>query len=89
MSGENYLEWILIYSALDIGISRKKNFIPHDKNLAPLCASKIVLLNSSFIPKEMLLGIPHLPNIQVCYHLLLKQLGKVMISVGRNHTQNL
>ena len=48
MSGGKYLEWIIIYFALDIGVSKKKTFISHDKNLAPLCASEIVLLNSSF-----------------------------------------
>ena len=48
MSGGKYFECILMYSALDIGVSRKKNFRSQDINLAPLCASEMVLLNSVF-----------------------------------------
>ena len=48
MSGGEYLECILIYSAPDIGVSKKKSFRSYDKNIAPLCASENVLLNSSF-----------------------------------------
>ena len=39
-------------SALDIGVSRKNNFRSQDINLAPLRASEIVLLNSSFYSKR-------------------------------------
>ena len=51
MYGGKYFEWIIIYSALDIGVTKKKYFILHDKNIAPLCASEIVILNSSFDSK--------------------------------------
>ena len=50
MSGGKYSECILVYSALDMGVSRKY-FKSKDINLAPLRASKIVLLNSSFDSK--------------------------------------
>ena len=46
MSGGEYFVWILIYSTVDIGVSNKKPFRSHDKNLAPLCASKNFPLNS-------------------------------------------
>ena len=51
MSGGKCFEWILIYSAVDIGVYKKKIFLSHDRNLAPMCASDIMLLNSSFDSK--------------------------------------
>ena len=50
-SGGKYFQCILIYSALDIGVSKKKYFRSQGINLAPLPASEIVLLNSSFYSK--------------------------------------
>ena len=41
-----------MYSDLDIGVSKKKSFRPQYINLAPLRASEIVLLNSSFYFKR-------------------------------------
>ena len=52
MSGGKYFECILMYYTLDIGVSKKKNFRSQDINLAPLRASEIVLLNSSFESKR-------------------------------------
>ena len=52
MSGEKYFECILIYSALDIGVSRKKTFRSQDINIAPCRASEIVPLKSSSDPKR-------------------------------------
>ena len=48
MSGGKYFEWILRSSDLNIGVSKKKYFLSNDRNLAPLCASEISLLNSVF-----------------------------------------
>ena len=45
MSGIKYFECILIYSDIDVGVSKKKYFRSQDINLAPLRASEIVLLN--------------------------------------------
>ena len=67
-----------------------KNTLYHMiKNLAPQCASKIVLLNSSSIPKEMLLGTTNHPDILTCHSLLLIWFWMVLISVGGNHIQNM
>ena len=52
MSAGKYFDCILIYSALDIGVSKKKYFRSQDINLAPLRASEMVLLNSSFDSKR-------------------------------------
>ena len=51
MSGGKYFECIFMYSALDMGFPRK-SFSSQDINLAPLRASEMVLLNSSFDPKR-------------------------------------
>ena len=48
MSGGKYFECILMYSALDIEVSKKTYFGSQDINLAPLRSSEMVLLNSSF-----------------------------------------
>ena len=40
-----------MYSTIDIGVSRKRSFRSQDINLIPLCASEMVLLNSSFDSK--------------------------------------
>ena len=47
MSGGRYFECIFIYSALDIGVSKKKNFRLQDINLALSHASGIVILKIS------------------------------------------
>ena len=52
MSGGEYFECILIYSALDIGVSNKRYFRSKDINIAPLSASEIVLLNSFLKPQN-------------------------------------
>ena len=52
MSGGKYFEWIIIYYAIDIGGSKKKSFRSLDRNIIPLCASKIVLLDSSAYSKR-------------------------------------
>ena len=49
--GFSEFEWILIYSTLNKGVSKKKIFKSYDENLAPLCESEIVLFNSSFYTK--------------------------------------
>ena len=41
-----------MYSALDIGVSKKKYFRSQEIHLAPLRASEMVLLNSSFDSKR-------------------------------------
>ena len=52
MFGGKYFECILIYSALDIGFSKKKYFRSQEINLAPRRAYEIFLLNSSFYYKR-------------------------------------
>ena len=52
MSGGKHFECILIYSALDIGVTEKKFFGSQDINLAPRHASEIVLLKSSLDSKR-------------------------------------
>ena len=52
MSVGKYFECILIYSAIDIGFSKKQSFRSQDINLAPGISSEIVLLNSSFDSKK-------------------------------------
>ena len=52
MSVGIYFECILIYSAIDIRVPKKKYFISHDINIAPRRAYEIVLLNISFYPKR-------------------------------------
>ena len=59
ISGEKYYECILLYSVLDSVVSKKQYFSSQDINLAPLRASEILLLNSSFTPKEMPLVMIH------------------------------
>ena len=56
ISGGIFFACILIYSALDIGVSKKKNFSSQDINLAPLHASEMVLLNSSSNSKRDAVG---------------------------------
>ena len=52
MSSEKQLECILVYSALDIGASKKKYFRSHNIHFAPLCASEVVLLDIIFDSKR-------------------------------------
>ena len=52
MSGGKCFEWIIVYSTLDIRVSKKKSFVSHDRNFAPLCASDIVIFNISFYFKR-------------------------------------
>ena len=56
MSDGKYFECILIYSGLEIVVSKKKYFKSQDINLASLRASKIVLLKSVFYPKRYTAG---------------------------------
>ena len=51
MSGGKYFYCILIYSDLDIGVSKKTYFRSQGINLATLRAFESVLLNSSFDSK--------------------------------------
>ena len=48
MSGGKHFECILIYSDLDIGVSKKKYFRSQDINLPPLHSYESVLLKISF-----------------------------------------
>ena len=52
MSGWKYFACTLMYSALEIGVSKKKSFSSQDINIAPLPTSEIVLLNRSFDSKR-------------------------------------
>ena len=52
MSGGKYFECILIYSALDIGVSKNKYFRSQEINIEPHHASKIVLLKIIFDSKR-------------------------------------
>ena len=52
MSGGKYFECILIYSALDIGVSKNKYFRSQEINIEPHHASKIVLLTIIFDSKR-------------------------------------
>ena len=52
ISGGKYFECIPMYSALDIWFSKKKYFSSQDINIAPLRASAMVLLISSFYSKR-------------------------------------
>ena len=52
MSGGKYFEHIIICSALDIGVSKKKYFMSEDINLAPLREYEIVQLNRIFDSKR-------------------------------------
>ena len=51
MSDVKYFECMLMYFAIDMRVSKKKYFRSQDINLAPLSASGMVLLNSSFDSK--------------------------------------
>ena len=52
MSGGKYFDCILIYSALDIGFSKKKYFRSQDINIAPCRESEIVILKRNFYSKR-------------------------------------
>ena len=52
MSVGKYFECIIVYSDLEIIVSKKKIFRSQDRNLAPRRASEIMLLNSSFYSKR-------------------------------------
>ena len=52
ISNGKYFECILIYSALEIGVSKKTYFGSQNINLAPWRASEIFLLNSRFDSKR-------------------------------------
>ena len=52
MSGEKYFECILIYSALDIEVSKNQYFRSQEINIEPHHASKIVLLTIIFDSKR-------------------------------------
>ena len=52
MSGGKYIEYILIYSTLYIGVSREEYFRSQDINLAPRRVSVIVLLKAVFDSKR-------------------------------------
>ena len=51
MSVGRYFEFILIYYALGIGVSKKRSFQSQDIKFSPRCAYGIVLLNISFDSK--------------------------------------
>ena len=51
MSVGRYFEFILIYYALGIGVSKKRSFQSQDINFSPWRAYEIVLLNISFDSK--------------------------------------
>ena len=52
MSGGKYFECILVYSAIDMWVSRKKYFRSQEINLPTMRASEMVVLNSNFESKR-------------------------------------
>ena len=68
---------------------QEEKFRSQNINLALCRASKIVLLKSSFIPKETLLVMTRHQGILFCIHLMLVWICMVLISVNGSHTKKL
>ena len=77
MSVGKYFECILIYYALDIGVSKNKYFMSQDMNIAPRHESEIMLLKK-LIAREALLTMTQqrtVPNVFIAgRHLITKDL---------------